>query len=48
MAKDNLDENKEDFATLFENSISDMDSLEPGQQIETTIVSISVTLFSWS
>ena len=41
MAKDNLDENKEDFATLFENSISDMDSLEPGQQIETTIVSIS-------
>lgn len=41
MAKDNLDEHKEDFATLFENSISDMDSLQPGQQIETTIVSIS-------
>jgi len=44
MAKDNLDEskdNKDDFASLFENSISEMDSLEPGQQIETTIVSIS-------
>lgn len=41
MAKDNLEEHKEDFATLFENSISEMDSLEPGQQIETTIVSIS-------
>src|SRR6056297_101061 len=44
MAKDNLDENKDnkdDFASLFENSISEMNSLEPGQQIETTIVSIS-------
>ena len=41
MAKDNLEEHNEDFATLFENSISEMDSLEPGQQIETTIVSIS-------
>lgn len=39
MAKDN--ENKEDFASLYEKSFSDMDSLEPGQQIETTIVSIS-------
>lgn len=41
MAKDNLEENKEDFASLFENSISEMDSLEPGQQLETTIVSIA-------
>ena len=39
MAKDN--ENKEDFASLYEKSFSEMDSLEPGQQIETTIVSIS-------
>lgn len=44
MAKDNFEENKDtkdDFASLYEDSFSGMDSLEPGQQIETTIVSIS-------
>lgn len=41
MAKNNFEENKEDFASLYEESLSAMDSLEPGQQIETTIVSIS-------
>ena len=46
MAKDNFEENEnkennEDFASLYESSLSEMDSLEPGQQIETIIVSIS-------
>ncbi len=41
MAKENFDENKEDFASLYENSFSNMDALEPGQQLETTVVSIS-------
>jgi len=36
---DNLD--NEDFATMFENSYSDMETLEPGQQIETTVISIA-------
>ncbi len=40
MDKDNQ-ENKEEFASLYENSFSKMGSLEPGQQIETRIVSIS-------
>ncbi|MBB6480341.1 30S ribosomal protein S1 [Spirochaeta isovalerica] len=31
----------EDFATMFENSYSDMETLEPGQQIETTVISIA-------
>ena len=46
MTKENFEENEnkennEDFASLYEDSLSGMDSLEPGQQIETTIVSIS-------
>jgi len=44
MAKENFEvnkENREDFASLYEDSLSAMDSLEPGQQIETPIVSIS-------
>lgn len=41
MAKDNFEENEESFADLFENSISGMESLEPGQLIETEIVTIS-------
>jgi len=35
---DNME--NEDFATMFENSYSDMETLEPGQQIETTVISI--------
>lgn len=31
----------EDFATMFENSYSDMEALEPGQQIETTVISVA-------
>jgi len=41
MNKNNSEENEESFAALFENSLSEMSSLEPGQLIETTIVSIS-------
>jgi small subunit ribosomal protein S1 len=37
----NSEENEDNFATLFEHSFSEMNSLEPGQLIETTIVSIS-------
>jgi small subunit ribosomal protein S1 len=33
--------NEEDFAAMFEDSISKMESMAPGQLIETTIVSIS-------
>ena len=35
------DEDNENFAELFESSISGMERLEPGQQIETDIVSIA-------
>lgn len=38
---DNSDINDENFATLFENSFIETNKLEPGQLIETTIVSIS-------
>jgi len=41
MPRYNTEENEENFASLYEHSISEMDSLEPGQLIETTIVSIS-------
>ncbi len=41
MAEYNSETHKEDFASLYEQSISEMSSLEPGQLIETTIVSIS-------
>ncbi len=34
-------ENEDDFATLFENSFSKVNKMEPGQSIETEIVSIS-------
>ncbi|MDA3812185.1 MAG: S1 RNA-binding domain-containing protein [Spirochaetaceae bacterium] len=37
----NFEENEEDFATLLENSFTEMKSLEPGQIIEAEIVSIS-------
>ena len=33
--------NEEDFASLFEDSFSDIKKMEPGQMIETEIVSIS-------
>lgn len=35
------EENEENFAAMFEDSITKMDSMEPGQLVETTIVSIS-------
>ena len=35
------DDTSSDFASLFENSISRMDRLQPGQMVETRIVSIS-------
>ena len=42
MNKNNFEENEENFATLFENSFTEMNvKMEPGQSIETTIVSIS-------
>jgi len=41
MDKDILNENEDDFATLFEQSYIEESSMEPGQSIETTIVSIS-------
>ena len=41
MNKDNPRQNEDDFASLFENSYSEMESLEPGQSIETEIISIS-------
>ncbi|MDC7240945.1 MAG: 30S ribosomal protein S1 [Spirochaetales bacterium] len=41
MSDEKLQGNEEDFASLFENSISGMDSMEPGQMIETEIVTIS-------
>jgi len=41
MNKNNPEEKEDNFASLFENSFSEMKSLEPGQLIETEIVSIS-------
>jgi len=41
MNNNNTEENDNSFADLFEQSLSRMDSLEPGQSLETTIVSIS-------
>lgn len=41
MDKNNTEENNEDFAALFEESYVEINSLEPGQLIESTIVSIS-------
>ncbi len=41
MSKKKSEENEESFADLFEKSFTKMDSLEPGQLLETTIVSIS-------
>lgn len=41
MNQDNQHSSDDDFATLFENSFSDMESMEPGQSIETEIISIS-------
>ncbi|MCK5735513.1 MAG: S1 RNA-binding domain-containing protein, partial [Spirochaetaceae bacterium] len=38
---DNSEESENSFADLFEQSFSEFESLEPGQSIETTIVSIS-------
>ncbi|MDC7235337.1 MAG: 30S ribosomal protein S1 [Spirochaetales bacterium] len=41
MGTDKHDAVEEDFASLFENSYSAMEAMEPGQAIETDIVSIS-------
>jgi len=41
MPENKSDTHEENFASLYEQSISEMSSLEPGQLIETTIVSIS-------
>jgi small subunit ribosomal protein S1 len=41
MSNDKHDAAEEDFAALFEDSYSAMESMEPGQAIETDIVSIS-------
>ena len=41
MNQDNPQSNEDDFASLFESSYSDMESMEPGQSIETEILSIS-------
>ena len=41
MNTDRPEENGENFADLFEDSYSSVDNLEPGQQVETEIVSIS-------
>lgn len=40
MEKKTNDQNDNDFAALFEKSMTKMDKLQPGQQIETEIVSI--------
>jgi small subunit ribosomal protein S1 len=37
----NIETNEDDFAALYENSFSDFESMEPGQSIETEIVSIA-------
>ncbi|MDT8299751.1 MAG: S1 RNA-binding domain-containing protein, partial [Spirochaetaceae bacterium] len=36
-----IETNEDDFAALYENSFSDFESMEPGQSIETEIVSIA-------
>lgn len=41
MNQNDTDDSANSFATLFEKSITKMDKLEPGQALETTIVSIS-------
>jgi len=41
MNKNSFDEKDNDFAALFEDSYSEMNSMEPGQSVETEIVSIS-------
>lgn len=41
MPENNSDAHEENFASMYEQSLSEMDSLEPGQLVETTIVSIS-------
>ncbi len=41
MSNSSSDNSEDDFASLFENSISEFESLEPGQSIETEIVTIS-------
>ena len=41
MNQDHPRSNEDDFASLFENSYTDMESMEPGQSIETEIISIS-------
>ncbi len=41
MEQHNDDDTSNSFAALFENSISKMDRLQPGQMLETRIVSIS-------
>jgi len=41
MNKNNIDEKDNDFAALFEDSYTEMNSMEPGQSVETEIVSIS-------
>ncbi len=41
MKTNDFEEKEENFADLFENSIAEIDSFEPGQQVETEIVSIS-------
>lgn len=41
MNKNNSEEKEESFADLFENSFSPIESYEPGQMVETIIVSIS-------
>jgi len=41
MEQSNDDDSSNSFASLFENSISKMDRLQPGQMVETHIVSIS-------
>ncbi len=41
MGIDHTDEDENSFAELFEQSFSEFESMEPGQSIETTIVSIS-------
>ena len=41
MDKIDFNENEEDFASLFEDSISSMNAMEPGEMIEAEIISIS-------
>lgn len=41
MINNNSEENEDNFAALFESSLTDMKPMEPGQLVETEIVSIS-------